>query len=429
MPWEAIDMKSGLWIIVAVATVSSCGGEPLDPLEGVEPAQVVSSGTAPGATPMFSVAPTGERILSWVSAPDGGSEGVLNLEVTTPEGGVTVSQLVDPLGGIEPHGEAPPQVAAGPDGEVYALYTVGRDIGARFPVSALRFARSEDLGQSWSDPITVNEGEEFGSHNFHALLAGSDGTVHASWLNSTAGQSGVWLRTSLDGGATWQPSHPIHLAPTCPCCRTGLALGSDGTLYASWRKIFDNDVRDVVVMASADGGTNWREPVRPRVDGWVFPGCPHAGPSIRADGQGNVHIAWWTGKAGEAGVWYGQSHDQGITWQVQPLDTAARATPAHVQLALTHDNGVVVAWDDGLSELPRILMRASPDGGQTFRPVIALSEPGLAASYPVLALHHDTVSVAWSQTVDGAYRAALAARRPGLVPASSTPSSAAKAER
>jgi hypothetical protein len=181
-------------------------------------------------------------------------------------------------------------------------------------------------------------------------------------------------------------------------------------LYASWRKIYDGDVRDITVMASRDGGTTWDEPVKPRDDGWVFPGCPHAGPSLKVDAAGIVHIAWWTGKAGEAGVWHARSTDGGRTWTAQPIAVGERASPAHVQLALAPDDRVVVSWDDGTAALPGILLRTSSDGGATFAPTTRLSGVGVAGSFPVLAVHHDSLTVAWTQTADSAYRAMLAER-------------------
>jgi hypothetical protein len=405
-------MKSTLSLLSFLALVA-CTGEPpatvADAAPGFTAPVVASAATSNGATPMFAVANDGKRVLSWVAAEDGGSDGVLHVQVERPGNTPIVSTFRDPLGGIEPHGEAPPVVSVGTDGTIYALYTVGKDVGQRFPKSALRFTRSENDGATWSEPISVNEGEAFGSHNFHALLAGEAGIVYAAWLSSVRGESGVWLRASPDGGRTWDVARLIHAEPTCPCCRTGLALGPDGMLYASYRKIFDGDVRDVVVMASRDGGTTWGAPVKPRDDGWVFPGCPHAGPSLKVDAAGTVHIAWWTGKTGAVGVWYARSTDRGTTWRAAPIDTAAKGSPAHVQLALDGSR-VVVAWDDGHGPRPQVLLRTSTDGGATFGAETRLSDANVAASYPVLGIHHDSVTVAWSQTADSAYRAMLAAR-------------------
>jgi hypothetical protein len=259
--------------------------------------------------------------------------------------------------------------------------------------------------------VTVNEAGqhgEFGAHNFHALLALSDGRLVATWLLNTKGVSGVAMSRSSDFGRTWDRTRMVYDQPTCPCCRTAIAAGPDGSLYLAWRAIFPGDVRDVVVMRSPDGGDTWDAPVKPREDGWVFPGCPHAGPSLKVDGTGAVHVAWWQGKAGEAGVYHGVSTDGGRTFSAQPLAVAERSTPAHVQLALAGRGLVNVAWDDGHSALPGILLRRSTDGGRTFAAPTRISDADVAATFPVIAAVRDSLCVAWSQMTEAAHREKLA---------------------
>jgi hypothetical protein len=74
------------------------------------------------------------------------------------------------------------------------------------------------------------------------------------------------------------------------------------------------------------------------------------------------------------------------------------------------DGDVIVAWDDGLGDMPRVLVRRSTDGGASFGSTAVLSDPGVAASYPVVALRGDSVAVAWSQTTAAEHRAKLAAQ-------------------
>jgi BNR repeat-like domain len=397
-----IDSKFVVRTAVAALAVTACGHRDET---GFSPEVVVSSATANGATPMFLVSATGARVLSWVAADSGGAIGTLHLQVERAGTAPIVSVLSDPLGGIEPHGEAPPQLAASASGAVYALYTVGKDVGGRYPLNALRFARSDDSGRNWSVPVSVNEGAAFGAHSFQSIIASAAGDVYAAWLNNDPDSGGVFLRSSHDGGKTWAPSHPISRLPACPCCRTALALAGDGTLYAAWREVFPGDVRDIVVASSSDQGATWSTPVRPHVDGWVFPGCPHTGPSLKVDQHGALHIGWWTGRAGAAGVWYARSSDKGLTWAAQPLDTASTSRPSHLQLALDGGSSVVATWDEGMSKLPGILVRASGDGGSTFAAASRLTRDGVAGAFPVIGIFGDSVTVAWTQTTDAAYKA------------------------
>ena len=402
--------RTSLLMPAAAVLVAACGGLDAESPSRFTPARVVSQETENGATPMFLATPGGGRVVAWVSAPDGGSHGSLHLSVT-PAGAQAALPTVtvrDALGAIEAHGEAPPQLAADAAGGISVLYAVGKEVpGERFPKSALRFIRSTDSGRTWNGPLTVNDGTEFGSHNFHALTAAPDGSLLATWLDARHGKSGVWMSRSTDGGRTWEANRPIYSEPTCPCCRTSVAVAADGSIYVAWRAILPGDVRDVVVTRSSDGGKTWASPVRARADDWVYPGCPHAGPSLEVDATGSVHVAWWTGKEGEAGVYYAKSADGARTFTAQPMAIGERARPAHVQLAVAGES-VYLAWDDGLSEMPRVLLRRSSDGGESFRAEELLSEPGVAASFPVLVVHGDSVAVAWSQTTAAEHQAKLA---------------------
>jgi hypothetical protein len=408
-----MTMNQVLTFSTAVSLLAACGGEPNERAGDFTPARVVSRETENGATPMFLTTPSGTRVVAWVSAHGGGSDGNLNVSVT-PAGSarpLPTTTVRDPLGAIEAHGEAPPQLAADSAGAISVLYAVGKEVpGKRFPVSAMRFIRSTDHGKTWSAPVTVNDGHAFGSHNFHAVTVAPDGSILATWLDAREGHSGVWMSRSKDGGRTWERNRPIYSEPTCPCCRTSVAVASNGTVYVAWRAILPGDVRDVVVTKSVDGGQTWQAPVRPRSDDWVYPGCPHAGPSLEVDSKGRVHVAWWTGKEGEAGVYYARSDDGAATFTAQPIAIGDRARPAHVQLALAPAGGVYLAWDDGLSDIPRVLMRRSNDGGRSFGPEGVLSDPGVAATFPVLAVYGDSVAVAWSQTTAAEHRALLASK-------------------
>lgn len=355
----------------------------------------VSTATGVGTAPMFAVSPAGARAVAWVSAPGGGTDGRLYLSVNGSE----PIEIRDPLGPIAAHGESPPELAYGPDGALNALYVVGKvRPDRRFPLGALRFVRSTDGGAHWTAPATVTDDSVFGSHNFHALHAGADGTLYASWLDGRAGRSGAYLASSTDGGTTWSANQRVAPGEACPCCRTAIATAADGTLYLAWRKVSADSVRDIVVARSADHGKSWSAPRTVHDDNWVFNACPHAGPSLAVDSAGTLHVAWWTGRDGIAGVYYAQSRDGAQTFsEPVPLQAPALARPAHVQLATAGHGRILVAWDDGSGAAPLIKLKVSSDNGRSFGSAIPLSDPGQAAGFPVLAVTGDSVAIAWSE--------------------------------
>jgi hypothetical protein len=72
------------------------------------PAVAGPAAAEPGAAPAVAVAPDGRRAVAWVTAPGGGSDGRLRVLVVDPAGRAAgaPAELRDPLGPIEPHGEA-----------------------------------------------------------------------------------------------------------------------------------------------------------------------------------------------------------------------------------------------------------------------------------------------------------------------------------
>jgi hypothetical protein len=400
LPWTRTIPAAALNISAA------CGGDGAGGGLAFDSPRTVSSATRVGAAPNFAVSPRGDEAVAWISAPDGGTDGRLYVSVN----GAAPAEIRDSLGPIEAHGESPPKIAFDADGALHAIYVVGKVVpGKRFPLAALRHVKSLDGGATWTVPVRVTDDGDFGSHNFHALHVGGDGRVYVAWLDGRLGKSASYTAVSTDGGATWGTNVRASVHEACPCCRTAIASDTGGVVYLAWRTVLPGNVRDIVVARSTDGGASWGEAQRVHADDWVFDGCPHAGPSLAVDAQHRLHVGWWTGKPGRAGVFYARA-DDGVTFGAPvALATAASSRPSHVQLAVDGER-VAVTWDDGFTQSPSVRVRVSRDAGATFGDEVRASSAERVASFPVIAFARGTLTLAWTEQLPEAHARAEASR-------------------
>jgi len=392
-------MRQGTMVAVVAAGLSlaGCRDRPA-PASGiaVDEPRILNPAGAGGAAPMIAVSAAGVRAFSWLS---GLGDGSPNRLFVMTDGRAPV-ELVDTLGEFQADRETPPKLAWAPDGALHILYAVARtDPGPQAFHAGLRVATSRDTGRTWGPPISVTDDGALGKYrNDHALHVGGDGTIYVSWLDQRTDTIRVFATHSTDGGKTWDTNRLVDEEGSCECCRVALTTTREGRAFLAWRKKLPGGIRDIVVARSDDRGVTWSAPVRINADDWEVGGCPDAGPSLAADDAGRLHVGWWTGKPGAAGVKYARSDDGGSTFGAPVvMKIGERSRASHVQVGLGPEKQVVVTWEDGTVEAPRILLRASLDGGTTFGPIQALSAEGMVAGYPVVAIRDREFTVLWQE--------------------------------
>jgi hypothetical protein len=177
----------------------------------------------------------------------------------------------------------------------------------------------------------------------------------------------------------------------CTCCRTAIAAGPDGSLYVAWRKLHPGDVNDIVVARSTDRGRTWGPPVRPHEDGWVFPGCPHAGPDLAVDSTNAVHVAWYTGAPGREGLYYAVSRDGARTFTA-PTGLVTGGVPvSQARLALAGRDAVWIAWEDRRGEELTLAMAWASTAG-TFK---RFDDISISGASPAMDAAGSRLSLAW----------------------------------
>jgi hypothetical protein len=306
-------------------------------------------------------------------------------------------------------GELPPRVALAPaagsgDPEIVVLWT------ARGDGTTVKTTRSRDGGRTFHPPVALQSPGAPGDRGWPALALDQQGAAHAVWLDHrglaadrAAGASHTHRQKGAahDGVALAQKSGLYYAAPgspsgerelakgVCYCCKTALAAGPDGALYAAWRHVYPGNLRDIAFTVSRDRGRSFSPPVRVREDGWIIEGCPDDGPAVAVDAEGTVHLVWPTVIGGDAtpegALFYASTRDGRAFGQSTRVATLGSPKPSHPQIVIGGGR-VVVAWDEvikGQRVAAARELKAGPDGAD-FGPIVTMSPEG-PAMYPVLA--------------------------------------------
>jgi hypothetical protein len=396
---------------------------------------VVAAAAKPGGTAVelgvpgrsnanLSIAASGQFVaMAWGAATDNGATDVyvaISSDAGRTFGRPTRVNTAATQASVS--GEQPPRVAlvprSGQNPSLVVVWTAKAPQGTQ-----LLSARSDDGGKSFARPTAVPGATAAGNRGWHATATDKDGRVVAIWLD----------HRELGGGGTGTEAHDhaAHKMPqadgaeraqrsklffarldsadstraltggVCYCCKTAIATGPDGSIYAAWRHVYPGNIRDIAFTVSRDGGRTFGAPIRVSEDRWVLDGCPENGPAIAVDGSGRIHIAWPTLVPGAPGrestleLFYATSRDGRQFSPRQKIPT--EGLPRHPQIVVGARGAVVVGWDEQVGGTRRVaLARGTVDGKEMVRfarQVVSDDRPG---AYPVLAVADDAIVTGWT---------------------------------
>jgi BNR/Asp-box repeat. len=279
---------------------------------------------------------------------------------------VQVNKVPEP---IIAHDEYRPKIQLDSNGNIYLTWT--RSLEKRH-TGNIRFSRSSDGGNTFSDPVTVNDNLDIISHRFDGLLVGKNGEIFIAWLDARDKEQAKasrqeFLGTSLyytwssDGGKSFYPNK--QAAPhTCECCRLAIALDVDNLPVVMWRHVFPGNIRDHAVLKFSD----WHTPgtlQRASQDNWQIDACPHHGPSLAIAEDATYHAAWFSGAESHQGLFYARSEDQGKTFVAQKQFGGLGAKHPHVAAL---GQRVVIVWMEFDGSNTIIKSMRSLDGGENW---------------------------------------------------------------
>jgi hypothetical protein len=344
------------------------------------------------ATP--SIAAAGRFVaIAWTAALDTDKTADVYVAVSRDAGrtfGAPV-RVNDRPGDALSSGEQAPRVSLTPvDGNDPMLTIVW---ATHLQSSAILIARSRDGGRTFETARRVSPPGATGHRGWPAATSDSHGRSHVVWLDHG---NGSWLeyRSSPPVPDKAKPPTPARLAEgVCYCCKTTIAARGDGSIFAAWRHVYPDNIRDIAFVASRDAGRTFDKPLRVSHDGWQINGCPDDGPAMAVDRQGAIHLAWPTVVRSHErkAVFHSVSHD-GRTFSPRlEVPNLGSESASHPNIAAGRDGQVAIVWDErrqiGLVELR---------DGRFSRPR-TMNDPDSEGTYPVAAYTADGLLVAWTE--------------------------------
>jgi hypothetical protein len=322
-------------------------------------------------------------------------------------------------------GELPPRVAllstrtsAAP--EIAVVWT-SRSQAA----TEIKLSRSHNGGRTFDAPVALQSPSSAGDRGWASLALDDQGSAHAIWLDhrglaaahgAGGGHAAHNTAATADGVAMAQRSGLFYASASphaereltkgvCYCCKTALASGPHGQLYAAWRHVYPGNLRDIAFAVSRDRGRTFSAPVRVSEDGWAINACPDDGPAIGVDSRGTVHLIWRTvlGGADPEGALFYASTSDGRTFTPRVrIPTLARQNPTHPQVVVDRNQRIIVAWDEvvggqRVAAAREVIVKA--DRQIEFAPIATLSTDG-PASYPAIAATDQGLLAVWASGGD-----------------------------
>ena len=373
-----------------------------------------------------SMASDGSSFVAAAWSASSGSDGSNIFAAVSADGGTSFAppvQVNDTDHPARVNGEQPPRVTL-----------VQRQGGARSIVvlwtskdgdsTSLLHAESHDDGRSFGPAQSVLPPDVRGNRGWESMVTAGDGRVFVLWLDHRDSAS-----TGSAHDAHHHAAHPTadavaraqrsqlfvsaldgSVSPTaiargvCYCCKTALAAGRHGSVYAAWRHVFSGSHRDIAFTMSRDGSAGtFAEPVRVSADGWQIDGCPENGPALAVDAGRRVHVLWPTlvdGERERLQLFHASSMD-GRTFSSRTA-LPSNGNASHPQLIVAPDGSLIAAWDELAAGKRQVrVARGRPVASDGFTFSLLSTADDRAGVYPALATTSSAAVLAWAQPREG----------------------------
>ena len=152
--------------------------------------------------------------------------------------------------------------------------------------------RSVDKGKTWSNPITISDTPRAAREGLDGLASDGHNRIAAVWLDLRDKGTTIMSSFSRDQGATWSRNVLVYRSPdghVCECCHPSVVFDNKGTVHVMFRNWLGGN-RDMYVASSSDFGATWGSAQKLGKGSWPLNACPMDGGEIGCLKQGTIAV-------------------------------------------------------------------------------------------------------------------------------------------
>ena len=230
--------------------------------------------------------------------------------------------------------------------------------------TGVHLVRSDDGGATFALPVSVFDPPAGLWATLPSVGADDMGNPLVSVLRELTNetQAQYVLMRSDDGGQTFtQPavaSGPADGEYVCECCTSDI-YSQGNVVFLTFRNN-DNNLRDMWVSRSNDGGLNFSDATDVDDTDWVIQGCPISGPKIAPLAGDSLITAWKSGATGGNRVSFSTLHQGTMEkgWEFEFLQSNTNSGLDAPDIAGSNDTIGIVWQENGFGANSTDLMFA-----------------------------------------------------------------------
>ena len=258
--------------------------------------------------------------------------------------------------------------------------------------SEIFFSKSDDGGNTFSEPRLVSDKETFSSISKMAV----DGenifitwfTHSVPWKSPFKSPNEIFFAESIDGGETF--NEPINLSENDGRSDSTNIATDDSNVFIVWSDDYMNNT-GIFFTKSSDRGNTFSTTIN------ISKEIPYSdGPYITSDSS-NILVTWASHKEGkDPDIFFSKSTDGGNSF-TDPKNISNTSGYSIISPIVTDGKNIFVAWGDSKSNSRSILLTNSTDGGETFSKPKLISHIEGVSDSPSIAYDNESLYVTWSR--------------------------------